>query len=50
MAKPKVKKIKTNTVNTHDSNTRAGKVVLDRHKGNLPKNPPKMKTMPRKGK
>jgi hypothetical protein len=45
MAKPKVKKIKTNTTNTHDSNTRAGKVVLDRHKGNLPKNQPKMKNM-----
>jgi hypothetical protein len=37
MAKPRVKRITTNTTNTHDSNTRAGKVVLDRHKGKLPK-------------
>jgi hypothetical protein len=43
MAKPK--KIATNTKNTKDSNTRAGKVVLDRHKGYVSKTPTKMKTM-----
>ena len=43
-----MKKITTNTKNTHDSNTRADRVVLDRHKGNIAKNPPKMKTMQRK--
>jgi hypothetical protein len=50
MAKPKVKKISTNTPNTHDSNTRASKVVLDRHKGKIPKTAPKMKNLQRRSK
>jgi hypothetical protein len=37
-----------NEKNTKDHNTRAGKVVLERHKGKIAKNPPKMKTMQRK--
>jgi hypothetical protein len=39
----------TNEKNPKDSNTRAGKVVLDRHKGKLPKTAPKMKNLQRKG-
>ena len=47
MANPRMKRIKTNETNTRDNIGRGGKVVLDRHKGNVPKKPLKMKNMKR---
>lgn len=39
------RKAVTNEKNTRDSNTRAGKVVLDKHKAKMPKKAVRMKNM-----
>ena len=48
MAKVKIKKQRTNEVNPKDKIGRGGKVVLDRHKANIPKTPLKMKNLQKK--
>jgi len=50
MAKVKLKSIKTNEHNPKDNIGRGGKVVMERHKGNVPKKPLKMKNLQKRSK
>ena len=50
MAKVKLKSIKTNEQNPKDNIGRGGKVVMERHKGNVPKKPLKMKNLQKRSK
>lgn len=45
-----MKKIKTNETNPRDNIGKGGKVVLDRHKGKVPKKPLKMKNLQKRSK
>jgi len=50
MKKPTIKKQRINESNPKDNIGRGGKVVLDRHKGSVPKKPLKMKNLQKRSK